>query len=1098
MRRFLLVALVLGCSGTEGKLPGPMEASDTAPVDLTAVVTDVATTPTGTTSDTSALDTGTAASTPGLPLADLEHCDGRDEDGDGTPDDRCVTARDAVPWTPTWAGTPAQPSRYCSPPFHAPEGAEIRCSGTAPAAVTTGPIDVGQWYAYRTLEGEAPDGVALWTAPAEGAEHWVLSATLRIDTVDIDLHIQDGQSFGWLGLVFEDDDAPASGVRFFPESFPRVDYRGPYGPGASAHRVSVGEPLAVRLVRYDRDLSLYLDGAYVGRATVPASDPAAERHLLPVDPPLSRIQLACVNCTATWSEVELFQPAVPPDTPPLTACENRLRNGSVEAIHDGVPDHWGISAPDAIDGVARRGPDVLASYAAVQSVSGGTDGAWAVQLNPPAVDGVPTRLLQSFPLPPRSCPTCADPDDLTTCGSDLVLALDARGLGPDAQLNVTVTGAESLIEREVADVDGVCVAEPADLVLACTPEVSAIHVAEGSFTRHEVRLTGCAFSDGPYPIRYGTVSLSAAGADAVQLDAVQIQAGTEASAFCGRWEDVPLAAAPTAAFEPPVEVGGPPRALHRTADGRPAGQITVGHTASALTVDVQLEEPSAGDAVELRVDPGGAAYAPYRLRLDMTGAPLDADAPPVTVAVTPTGLALEVPFAALVQDATAGPVWSLQVVHRSEDAARTAALAPDVAGPLGSPRTAHPLVWSEPPWALPEPVAYALMSVPAWADRAWSTVLAYPTHGTAQPEQLADLGIGSVSHINPHQTSIGSFAEYNAAVATPLDQESHTFQVHEVWRTDDEWALFHTYAEAIADAQASWGQPGRWAVMDEPRVTPLAKCRADLGSGVADYGSVRPATAEAMAALGCGGDVPCDALQAYLACFDGLPADLSALATSLRATLPPEVPLGLNLTPAGAVEWGDAIRGFDYVSTTHNWAFTHLPRAWDPAALRHLQAVQPETAFVGYNDILGPYESGPAERAADAVALRGLSWWFLAEGAVAVRHFVWPATTAALYPTLAELETELEALRGVVPGGALTPTVPTSTPEVVARAFADGDSTVLVVVNGTERVLHPRVDVRGLGARAAVLDGRPAPVLEDGVLAVGLAGFEARVLRLSD
>ena len=82
MRRFLLVALVLGCSGTEGKLPGPMEAPDTAPVDLTAVDTDVATTPTGTTSDTSALDTGTAASTPGLPLADLEHCDGRDEDGD--------------------------------------------------------------------------------------------------------------------------------------------------------------------------------------------------------------------------------------------------------------------------------------------------------------------------------------------------------------------------------------------------------------------------------------------------------------------------------------------------------------------------------------------------------------------------------------------------------------------------------------------------------------------------------------------------------------------------------------------------------------------------------------------------------------------------------------------------------------------------------------------------------------------------------------------------------------------------------------------------------------------------------------------------------
>jgi hypothetical protein len=282
----------------------------------------------------------------------------------------------------------------------------------------------------------------------------------------------------------------------------------------------------------------------------------------------------------------------------------------------------------------------------------------------------------------------------------------------------------------------------------------------------------------------------------------------------------------------------------------------------------------------------------------------------------------------------------------------------------------------------------------------------------------------------------------------------------------------------------------------------FAKCVADIRSAsnpMLDYADLHPAMATATTHVGCGPDVGsvCDGTRAYLACLEALPVLLDGLGHEMRTAS--GLLVGINLTPDGVVEFSDDLGdGLDFISVTNNWVHDSVPRAWDPTPHRMVKNDIHGPALAGYGFISGPYQDRPAVRSPSATEQRGNAWWLVAEGSVAIRHLLWPPTNPAVLDALTALETEFAELEGVVPGGRLEPMVPTSTPEVVARAFRGEGEVVLVVVNRSDRRQYAQVDLRGLVERPLVssLDDASRTEQDGDVLSVALESFAATVVRI--
>lgn len=978
----------------------------------------------------------------------IEQCDGLDQDCDGDVDERCARLEDVLDFRPVLPLSPARSDAMCTAPWL--PGATASCPSTGPASLTTGPIDIPSWWVRRDDTGPPPSTLPMaWLPLPDVTDPWMLTVEVEILTASNPTHPVDGQVVGWVGVHHAE--GSISGVRLIPGLGARSDYRDHAGPGLGRPRVEVGRPTQLRLAKTTDRVEMWIDGQATGTLRLPMEDARQPGVALP-DSPVVGLSLACGNCTATFRDLQFLVADAPVAAAPA-ACPDLVWNGGFEVETDGTADFWGTRPPLTTDAdVALSGAELRAALDVATLDPAGAVDAAALRLAPATPGIPPTEVLQPVDLPGAPCPTCVGAD----CGNTLTLSIRARAAGPGGQLAVRLDDAASTLQ----DLDATCA--PTGLAAAatnCLPDGDQILDVPDSASLSApltVTFTGC----GASLDRYGRVAdlfLHNPGDVEIWVDEVSL---------------VPAGAALPASCEPPhvpplveVDASAPQLAalgadLLATATLSNGDTVAVSADDQGLTWTVGTPDQPAGGAVSLSVAVGDGHTRTVLASLDSSWASWDG--PSGTTTSQPSvGRSLEVhlPWSALDLSAATSATWRLQVATWDDTGLR-GSLTPSLDVVPGAGTLGVGLYLPDRPWLTQLPPA-AVPQPPATPrdPHVTTRVLQNIQLGPEPWQQLADLGIEATSLVNPYQTLVPTYAE--EAAAAGVDMEVHTFQLHEIWRDGPIRDLFSVYADNITAAHAAHGQPTHWAVMDEPTVVAMSKCTRELPAATDPaYADMRPIMVDAMTIAGCGPSTGtlCDAGQASLACQIAMPDLVVELAAELRAALPPEVRLGMNLTPDGHSRWYDTISpAFDYLSATHNWATDTRPRSflltpWDQVAGAS------DAMLVGYNDIIGSTPGQRLRAHGETEEFLAMTYALVAQGSQQIRYFVWPPTSSSVLDSLGDLTAELSALSGVVPAGFLEPAPAASTPDVWVRAFADGDAVHLLVVNPTRRTLAVDVD----------------------------------------
>jgi hypothetical protein len=948
---------------------------------------------------------------PGRALGVPELCNGVDDDCDGVVDDRCAQAGEATRWMPV---------------LHRSE----------PIAI--GPVDLSTFLASRRDPTPLESTRTTLAIPTTDEVDWSVSVRMRIDEfLPLDAR-GDGSAFGFVGLVFSDDDggeghwAPP-GLFLFPDVPVRSRIRGALPIGSGPWPLVEGRNLDLFVQRRGGWVELWVDGLWAGRRRIPVVDEAAP-GAPPVEPgALVALQLMCVQCRGTVAELTVARP-VDPERQDSPVCSSLLQNGDFAARTAGFPDRWG---PDLGSPAGRPlGPaavdDLFAEFEGLTLAPGGVG------------------IQQPFSMPRLPCPLC----DGARCGADLELRIQVDA-DPGARIRAVIESPIQELPETVADGTG-CTPTGATVELACTVEGDMEW--EPGAGEHLVVLRGCPVTPTLYPPTYGLLRLSNVGTGSARLLAVGLGSPGDDTA-CNRGSPPP----------PPSEIDLPRATLAAGGEAR----FEIGEASLTLTLE---------GALELRID-GGPGDRDVLVAL--TAAEIGEPAWSVRLDLSSGAAEAVIPLDDLGLTAATGRTWRIEALIRSDGVRALGSWgdAPDSPG-LGARVTFTDAVL---PWAAalappgiestdPElpggPTTFTLIGVEPSAD-AWDEVAS----------------LGSLSLINPSTGAVPALSElaFSSGAGAP---EAAQFQYHWFWRDDPLRQAMVGFVGALADAEDA-GSPWAAAVLlDEPQVGSVPRCAQDI-AGALGFDDVRPALLAALAARGCGpGLGACDAATSRRACEAAIPELLALLPDELRAATGSTTPLGLNLSGDGAVMWSEAIGdGWDTVSVTRNWIGDEVPRVRFRSGLRSLRAALPGAVLIAYNDIAACSSGVPAARAPTAAEHRGADLEALALGARASRRFVWP-------PGNRELLHPSDVFDDPPWAGARRRELPTDDPAATAAALT-AESTFLVVANAADRTIAAAIDVRGLPSSwvgVGVDEGLSLNAV-DGRLVVGLGPFEGVLLR---
>lgn len=1106
----VVMAWVVGCGGSAGKGSEPAGADEPQDSDS------------GIAGDVDADGDGMIAGAltdcddadPTVFVGAYERCDALDEDCDGVADERCVRAADAVVWEPVWVGTPAQVDRYCSPPFALVDddenSGEASCPGGGPATLQVGSPDLDgvAWYSLLANPDLATANLTFVEAAAGPLSgDFLLEATVEVlEGTSNEACAGDESAGALIALSFEGEGWSATGgysgasyVYFPPDGALTSRWRGLGSMGEGLRRLPEGTPTRVQLVRVDNHLELWQDGEHLHTRTLPGVDPLGD--LAPAEvPALESVALACANCEARFTDVALFAARSSLTEEAPEACPNRLRNPGFEDVRDDLPDWWGVQTP-RVRSDAQTSLTGSETRAALEAVVSGEplSGEAAVELTgPPDGDLAGTALLQ---------PTLREHGEEVVSAS---FTAELREPSPDGQARLRVrlgppvpsTLKEGYLAATLVDP---C-AEDLDTADPCFAELELDEEELSTARDYELSATGCE-EDGVgdelrlcfqvMPPESGLVG----GEATVAIDEVSLTSGTAADS-CAPWEDdmgtdppesldlrAPLvlweAQDPVDLDQDAAEWGSESRRPLLATDGTELGEVAARHDADTLYLMASLEDCRAEDTLELRLDPAGEAYAPVRLRTTGEGLLLDhhglARAPETAGACELDGEAgqveLALPLADLGLTPAAAETWSVQLIRWGADPARTASLAPRLAGPEGAATGAIGLVWMDRIWrtGLAEELSWTDTEPPAWSVVDGRPMVHIQGHAqdagnTGEWEGFADLGLPTLVAANPYTGHLEGFADNAEGL---VEIEVYTTQLWAVWDDATVGHLGEVDASITAAEEHSPGVLSRWSLVDEPLDQParMAACAAEQGS-------------------------ECDDLR----CWRDWPELLQSHVEALPNTT--GVPLGVNLTFTEVAAWSDELEGtgIDFVSWTDNWVHEHPLHRWRLGTGESLAEDAPGLVRIGMGQISGTTQDYRWRRAPDPVELRGHGWLHLVEGARGLRWFDWPPRGPVPLGAMVELMEELEVFDGRV---VRDPAPITSSPDVRARVFGTAglpDDQFLAVVNRSHRTVHARISLDGLDGHLCGWDapGEGAQTAEGDALDLALAPREARVFQVSE